>query len=154
MLATFGRFPYGPDGRGPEQTGREIMNNHDKTADQATEHPTSILDVLEDDALDQAHDVLSDLLEDPDAGNDDIRDAAITVCEALNAHHEKRKAAIARHRSRASIDRRNYDAEDINGQKIGFAAEYECGTIRMQLDLTPSNGLIDLVPQNKAGRAA
>jgi len=32
-----------------------------------------------------AHDKLSDLLEDPDAGNDDIRDAAMDLCAALNA---------------------------------------------------------------------
>jgi hypothetical protein len=32
-----------------------------------------------------AHDKLSDLLEDADAANDDIRDAAIVLCEALNA---------------------------------------------------------------------
>ena len=32
-----------------------------------------------------AHDKLSDLLEDADAANDDIRDAAIDLCAALNA---------------------------------------------------------------------
>lgn len=35
--------------------------------------------------VDAAHDVLSDLLENPDAGNDEIRDAAIRLCTALNA---------------------------------------------------------------------
>lgn len=32
-----------------------------------------------------AWDELSDWLEDPDAGNDEVRDAAIRMCDALNA---------------------------------------------------------------------
>lgn len=32
-----------------------------------------------------AHDKLSAVLEDPDAANDDVRDAAIDLCDALNA---------------------------------------------------------------------
>ncbi len=33
----------------------------------------------------RAHDALSDVLEDEDAGNDDVRQAAIEICLALNA---------------------------------------------------------------------
>jgi hypothetical protein len=57
-----------------------------------------LLEAAEDKDLDQAHDKLSELLEDEDAGNDHIRKAAIELCEALNSHHEKRKAAIAKAR--------------------------------------------------------
>jgi hypothetical protein len=44
--------------------------------------------------VDAAHDLLSDLLEDPDAANDTIRDAAIALCLALNEHQQKRHAAL------------------------------------------------------------
>jgi hypothetical protein len=43
--------------------------------------------------VDAAYDVLSALLDDPDAGNDEIREAAIDLCCVLNRHHEVRKAA-------------------------------------------------------------
>lgn len=43
----------------------------------------------DDKDLAAAHDELSKQLEDPDAGNDDVRDAAIKVCDALNAHYGK-----------------------------------------------------------------
>jgi hypothetical protein len=46
-------------------------------------------------SLAKAHDTLSALLEDPDAGNDDIRDAAIDLCDALNTFWEQRNAALA-----------------------------------------------------------
>ena len=46
--------------------------------------------------LDNAHDELSALLEDDDAGNDEIMDAAINICVALNAHYEARQAALKR----------------------------------------------------------
>lgn len=46
--------------------------------------------------LDKAHDELSKALEDENAGNDEVRDAAIRMCDALNAHHEERRAAIAK----------------------------------------------------------
>lgn len=55
----------------------------------------ALLAALQTPELAAAHDRLSELLEDADAGNDDIRDAAIDLCAALNAHHEKRQAAIA-----------------------------------------------------------
>jgi hypothetical protein len=45
--------------------------------------------------LEKAHDTLSDLLEDEDAGNDDIRDAALVMCDALNAFWLQRDAALA-----------------------------------------------------------
>lgn len=35
--------------------------------------------------IDAARDALSEALEDPDAGNDDVRDAAIRLCQTLNA---------------------------------------------------------------------
>jgi len=41
------------------------------------------------DEVKEAHDKLSALLEDPDAGNDDVRDAAIEMCAALNASYTK-----------------------------------------------------------------
>ena len=44
--------------------------------------------------VDAAHDALSELLEDPDAANDDIREAAIDLCSVLVRHHAARKAAI------------------------------------------------------------
>jgi cellobiose-specific phosphotransferase system component IIA len=40
------------------------------------------------DGLKESHDKLSALLEDEDAGNDAIRDAAIEICDALNAFWE------------------------------------------------------------------
>jgi hypothetical protein len=46
--------------------------------------------------VDAAHDVLSKLLEDPDAGNDEIREAAIDLCCVLDSHHEARTAALAK----------------------------------------------------------
>lgn len=46
--------------------------------------------------VDAAHDRLSDLLEDPDAGNDDIRDAAVDLCAALLRHRTAGTAAITR----------------------------------------------------------
>jgi hypothetical protein len=46
--------------------------------------------------VDEAHDKISELLEDPDAGNDDIRDAAIDLCAVLATHYEARRAAIAK----------------------------------------------------------
>lgn len=55
-----------------------------------------LLAALADDQVDQAHDRLSELLEDDDAGNDDVRDAALDLCSALNAQHEKRKSVIAK----------------------------------------------------------
>jgi hypothetical protein len=50
-----------------------------------------LLAALNDQELDQAHDALSKLLEDEDAGNDDIRDAAITLCATLCDFAEKRR---------------------------------------------------------------
>lgn len=41
------------------------------------------------DEVKEAHDKLSNLLEDPDAGNDDVREAAIEMCDALNASYEQ-----------------------------------------------------------------
>lgn len=49
-----------------------------------------------DTELDSAHDALSALLEDEDAENDDIREAAVSLCLCLNAHHDRRQAAIAK----------------------------------------------------------
>ena len=54
-----------------------------------------LLAALTDHELDQAHDALSKLLEDEDAGNDAIRDAAITLCSALCDFAEKRRKAVA-----------------------------------------------------------
>ena len=34
-------------------------------------------------ALEEAHDTLSELLEDEDAGNDDIRDASLVMCDTF-----------------------------------------------------------------------
>jgi hypothetical protein len=45
--------------------------------------------------LDAAHDKLSALLEDGDVSNDALRDAALALCHALNAHYERRRVAIA-----------------------------------------------------------
>lgn len=44
-------------------------------------------------ALDEAHDGLSKVLEE-DVSDDDLRDAAITMCNTLNAFYEARKAAL------------------------------------------------------------
>lgn len=52
-----------------------------------------LLDACNAPDVDVAHDRLSDALEE-DRNNDEIRDAAIALCLALNDHHEKRKAAI------------------------------------------------------------
>lgn len=41
------------------------------------------------DDLNAAHDALSELLEDEDAGNDEIREAAIHLCVILASHHER-----------------------------------------------------------------
>ena len=46
--------------------------------------------------VDAAHDMLSELLEDTDAGNDEIREAAVDLCAVLISHYEKRRAAIAK----------------------------------------------------------
>lgn len=54
-----------------------------------------LLAALTDHELDQAHDALSKLLEDEDASNDAIRDAAITICSALCDFAEKRRKAVA-----------------------------------------------------------
>lgn len=55
-------------------------------------------DACDDPDLDDAHDELSALLEDPGAGNDEIRAAAIQLCECLNEHHEERRKALAKAR--------------------------------------------------------
>lgn len=52
--------------------------------------------------LDEAHDKLSELLEDPDAGNDDIRDAAVDLCCVLVSHNATRQEAIAKVEGRLS----------------------------------------------------
>lgn len=44
--------------------------------------------------LDKAHDALSRALEDEDVGNDEVRDAALTVREALDEFREKRRMAF------------------------------------------------------------
>lgn len=46
--------------------------------------------------LDARHDALSNVLEDPEAGNDELREAAIDLCDALNRHHEARQSALAK----------------------------------------------------------
>ena len=46
-------------------------------------------------SLEKAHDTLSARLEDPDAGNDAIREAAIVICDALNIFWSHRDAALA-----------------------------------------------------------
>ena len=46
--------------------------------------------------VDAAHDTLSALLEDPDAGNDEIREAAIDLCCVLVRQHEVTTAALAK----------------------------------------------------------
>lgn len=43
-----------------------------------------MLEGLNDD-LKEAHDSLSEALENPDCGNDEVRDAAIGMCAAMNA---------------------------------------------------------------------
>ena len=51
--------------------------------------------------LDAAHEVLSELLEDSDAGDDEIREAAIDLCSVLARHHEARTAALAKAEGRS-----------------------------------------------------
>jgi hypothetical protein len=46
--------------------------------------------------IDAAHDRLSDLLEDPDAGNDEVREAAIDLCAVLTGRNQVRAAAPAK----------------------------------------------------------
>jgi hypothetical protein len=53
------------------------------------------MNVLRNPGLAKAHDWLSSLLEDPDAGNDQIRDAAIDLCAALNADWSRRSQAVS-----------------------------------------------------------
>lgn len=55
-----------------------------------------LLAACDDRQLDAAHDQLSAALEDPEATHETIRKQAVKMCMALNAHHEKRRAAIAR----------------------------------------------------------
>lgn len=52
-----------------------------------------LAEALRDEAATE-HDKLSALLEDEDAGNDEIRDAAIDLCLALNARNQKARAAL------------------------------------------------------------
>jgi len=51
--------------------------------------------------LDRAHDKLSALLEDCTAENDDIRCAAVDICDELVSHYEKRRKAIAKANTKA-----------------------------------------------------
>lgn len=44
-----------------------------------------------DSEIAKAHNALSEALENPDAGNDDVRDTAIDMCAALNALQERCK---------------------------------------------------------------
>jgi hypothetical protein len=44
--------------------------------------------------LDKTHDALSRVLDDEDAGNDEVRDAALAVREALNEYQERRRLAL------------------------------------------------------------
>jgi hypothetical protein len=46
--------------------------------------------------LDSAHDCLSNLLEDPAAGSDEIRASAIALCIALSSHSTARHHAIGK----------------------------------------------------------
>jgi hypothetical protein len=46
--------------------------------------------------LDAAHDLLSEILEDPGAGNDELREAAIDLCSVLNRHFVVRSAALVK----------------------------------------------------------
>lgn len=46
-------------------------------------------------AVEHAHDRLSSLLEDEGAGNDEVRTAAIDICDALNAFYEAQNAMTA-----------------------------------------------------------
>lgn len=55
-----------------------------------------LLDALKAPDLDDAHRRILQLLERGDAGNDDIRDAAMDLCSMLDAHLEKGKSAIAK----------------------------------------------------------
>lgn len=67
----------------------------------STEHPKEVdlvqvvLEVASDDAspIAKAHVALSNALEDPELGNDEVRDAAVDVCAALNALKERASAA-------------------------------------------------------------
>lgn len=56
----------------------------------------ALLDAVKAPDLDRAHDRLSDLLEDSGASFDAIREAAIDLCVALNALHQRRTSAIAK----------------------------------------------------------
>jgi hypothetical protein len=80
------------------------VTNNDEKGDTAAWESTEValqlaapqlLEACQAPALDDAHDKLSDVLEDPQAAHDDICKAAVDLCLALNAHREKRKAAIA-----------------------------------------------------------
>lgn len=43
------------------------------------------------DVVERAHDELSNALEDPDCGSDEVRDAAIIMCDTLNAFYSTLK---------------------------------------------------------------
>lgn len=43
----------------------------------------------------RAHHALSEALENPDAGNDEVRDAAVDVCDALNALQSRAQSSLA-----------------------------------------------------------
>lgn len=72
---------------------RELRNK--VYADSADDREPSVKPVLVNDqaeaiaAVGKAHDALSDALENPDADNDEVREAAIEVCSALNALYDK-----------------------------------------------------------------
>lgn len=55
-----------------------------------------LIDAAINPEMDRAHDELDKLLDDPDAGNDDIRDAAINMIWHLKEHREKREVAVAK----------------------------------------------------------
>jgi hypothetical protein len=70
--------------------------NTDEANAQLIAAAPELLDCADAPDLDAAHDMLSELLEDGNASNDDIREAAIDLCAVLVRHHEKRHAAIAK----------------------------------------------------------
>jgi hypothetical protein len=63
----------------------------DKATARAYRKAEQTTTTTKDDELNRAHDRLSALLEDEDAGNDDIRDAALTLCCCLVGHAERRR---------------------------------------------------------------
>jgi hypothetical protein len=79
-----------------KQLERNFIDSKGVAAIKLCNASPDLLDACHCPELDKAHDKLSAVLEHPFSETKDIRAAAVSVCEALNSHYEKRRKAIAR----------------------------------------------------------